>query len=227
MTDRHSAPEQDGRVARGESTRTKLLEAAVCIFAERGFADVTTRELADAAGVNQAAILYHFGSKEQLHLAAAEYVATRARAALHDALGEHASSGATAIDTLRAVVRALTRGMIAMASDGAVADFIVREQAQAGPAFDVLYRGYIREVHERVTALVARATHRGADDPSAIIDAHAIVGMTLSFAAARSTFLRRTRSRRYGAAEVDEIAERVAELATRALHPRRVRTPPA
>lgn len=222
MTERRSRtePEQDGRIARGASTRTKLLEAAVRIFAARGFADVTTREIAEAAGANQAAIMYHFGGKEQLHLAAAEYVAARARAALHDVLGESdASEHVPALVALRAVLRALTRGMIAMASEGAIADFIVREQAQTGAAFDALYRGYIREVHERVTALVARATHRAADDPSAIIDAHAIVGMALSFATARTTFLRRTRSRRYDAADAHEIAERVAELATRALHP--------
>lgn len=222
MTERRSRPHEDGRVARGASTRANLLEAGVRIFAARSFSEVTTRELADAAGANQAAILYHFGSKEGLYLAVAEHVAERARAALQGAIAPTAGSVAsggepTPIDALRDVLRALTRGLIAMAADGALADFIVREQAQPGPAFDILYRGYIGDMHARVTALVAAATDRAADDRSAIIDAHAIIGMALSFAVARATLLRRLRSRRYTATEAEALAERVAELGCRSL----------
>lgn len=218
MSARRARPQEDGRVARGDATRASLLDAGVRIFAARGFADVTTRELADAAGANQAAILYHFGSKEALYLAVAEHVATRARAALQSALApEIPGVQLPPVEALRAVLRALTRGLITMASEGAFADFIVREQARPGPAFDILYRGYIRDMHTRVTALVAGATGRAPDDTSAIVDAHAIIGMALSFAVARATLLRRTRVRRYTAREVEALAERVAELGCRAL----------
>ena len=43
-----------------------LLAAAKRLFAEKGYEEVSTRELADAAGVNLAAIQYHFGSKAKL-----------------------------------------------------------------------------------------------------------------------------------------------------------------
>lgn len=217
-TQRRARPKEDGRVARGASTRASLLDAGVRIFAARGFSDVSTRELADAAGANQAAILYHFGSKEGLYLAVAEHVAERARTALQEALASAAGGVELApIDALRGVLRALTRGLITMASDGAFADFIVREQARPGPAFDILYRGYIREMHVRVTALVARATGRVPEDATAIVDAHAIIGMALSFAVARATLLRRTRERRYTAREVEVLSDRVAALGCRAL----------
>jgi hypothetical protein len=48
-----------------------------------------------------------------------------------------------------------------MAADGAVADFIVREQAQPGAAFDILCRGYIGDMHARVTALAERVAELG------------------------------------------------------------------
>lgn len=222
MTARRAHPPEDGRVARGAATRASLIDAGVRIFARRGFSDVTTRELADAAGANQAAILYHFGSKEALYLAVAAHVAERARTALQGALARRETDEASSdverpLDALRDVLRALTRGLIAMAADGAIADFIVREQAQPGPAFDLLYRGYIGDMHARVTALVARATGRAADDRSAIIDAHAIIGMALSFTIARATLLRRLRARRYTPAEAEAMAERVAELGCRSL----------
>jgi AcrR family transcriptional regulator len=51
-------------------TRRALLDAATELFSERGFADVGTREIADQAGVNLAAIKYHFGSKRDLYVEA-------------------------------------------------------------------------------------------------------------------------------------------------------------
>ena len=55
-------PEKEKR----DNARPLLLEAAKKLFTEKGYQEVSTRELADAAGVNLAAIQYHFGSKAQL-----------------------------------------------------------------------------------------------------------------------------------------------------------------
>lgn len=49
-----------------DATRTNLLLAARACFAEAGFQDTTTRDIAAAAGVNPALIGRYFGSKEQL-----------------------------------------------------------------------------------------------------------------------------------------------------------------
>jgi AcrR family transcriptional regulator len=49
--------------------KEQLIAAAQGLFSARGYSAVSTREIADAAGVNLAAIQYHFGSKAQLFLA--------------------------------------------------------------------------------------------------------------------------------------------------------------
>jgi AcrR family transcriptional regulator len=49
-----------------------MLQAATELVAERGWDRVTTRQIAERAGVNQALIHYHFGSKERLLTAAVE-----------------------------------------------------------------------------------------------------------------------------------------------------------
>ena len=49
-----------------DRTRTAILEAAERLYADRGFADVTLRDIVAAAGVNLAAVNYHFGSKDEL-----------------------------------------------------------------------------------------------------------------------------------------------------------------
>lgn len=47
-------------------TRESLLNAALKLFAHRSYADVSVREINDAAGQSPAASNYHFGSKEGL-----------------------------------------------------------------------------------------------------------------------------------------------------------------
>jgi AcrR family transcriptional regulator len=48
-------------------TRKNLLEAAIKIFAEKGYSDSSVRAITRKAGANQAAITYHFGGKEGLY----------------------------------------------------------------------------------------------------------------------------------------------------------------
>ena len=55
-------------------TRTALLEAAAQVLRERGYAALSTREVATAAGMPLSQIHYHFGSKQGLVLALFEYL---------------------------------------------------------------------------------------------------------------------------------------------------------
>ena len=54
------------RPASGDVTRARLLSAAASLIAERGWSAVTTRAVAERAGVNQALVHYHFGSIDNL-----------------------------------------------------------------------------------------------------------------------------------------------------------------
>jgi AcrR family transcriptional regulator len=47
--------------------RTAIVEAAIPLFAQKGFEGVRTRELAEAAGVSEALLYKHFSSKEDLY----------------------------------------------------------------------------------------------------------------------------------------------------------------
>ena len=51
-------------------TRTRILDAAEQLFAERGFRGTSIRAITDLAGANLAAVGYHFGSKAESSLAA-------------------------------------------------------------------------------------------------------------------------------------------------------------
>ncbi len=52
--------------ATSADTKTRILDAAEQLFMEHGFEATSLRQLTAAAGVNLAAVNYHFGSKEEL-----------------------------------------------------------------------------------------------------------------------------------------------------------------
>ncbi|CUH96657.1 hypothetical protein P22_2747 [Propionispora sp. 2/2-37] len=66
------------------TTRSKLLKVATALFARKGFAAVTVRELTVAAQINISAISYYFNGKEGLY----EAVLTEQLAPVLQSLGE-------------------------------------------------------------------------------------------------------------------------------------------
>src|ERR1700726_107839 len=90
-----------------DHTRGAILAAAERLYADRGFGDVTLRDIVAAADVNLAAVNYHFGSKDEL---IAELFVTRSlalnRQRLRELKAAEQEGGGTAdiSDILRALV---------------------------------------------------------------------------------------------------------------------------
>jgi AcrR family transcriptional regulator len=63
----------------GDATRRALLDAAEELLISKGMAAITTRKVAEQAGVNQALVHYHFGTIEELLLAALERVSVQVK----------------------------------------------------------------------------------------------------------------------------------------------------
>src|SRR5215470_242237 len=61
-------------LSKKEETSTSLLEAAKKVLRQKGYAGLSTRDVADAAGVPLSQIHYHFGSKQGMMLALFEYL---------------------------------------------------------------------------------------------------------------------------------------------------------
>ncbi|MEU4641081.1 TetR/AcrR family transcriptional regulator [Micromonospora sp. NPDC023814] len=59
----------DGRVARGDRTRTAALDAAVVLATEVGLHGLSLAQLADTLGVSKSGLFAHWRSKEALQLA--------------------------------------------------------------------------------------------------------------------------------------------------------------
>lgn len=66
MTAQGDARRPDLRRVKGDASRERILEVAVQLFSERGYAATGVQEIARRAGIEKAALYWHFGSKESL-----------------------------------------------------------------------------------------------------------------------------------------------------------------
>lgn len=61
-----------------QSARTKILRAALRLIRTKGYGATTVEELCAEAGVTKGAFFYHFATKEQMAIAAAQFFSDRA-----------------------------------------------------------------------------------------------------------------------------------------------------
>jgi TetR/AcrR family transcriptional regulator, regulator of cefoperazone and chloramphenicol sensitivity len=208
-----SRPYQRARQDRGAETRAQLIEAALDVFGLLGFQGATTREIAKAAGANLAAIAYHFGSKEALHIAVAEHVAKRMRAALEPALADiaaptAAASPAAARESFGRLIGAYVDLLVGSAEAERWARFIVREQMQPSAAFDTIY-GFMRAPVSLAMRLVAVATGRPEDEETRL-RVFAMFGQVLVFRVSQALVTRHMGWTAIGERERAEIKRIVA-----------------
>ena len=73
---------------RSRQSRARILDVAITIFARRGYSGASTREIADAAEVNQGLVTYYFGSKQALWRAAIDHALAEYRNTFADRMAE-------------------------------------------------------------------------------------------------------------------------------------------
>jgi AcrR family transcriptional regulator len=130
-------PTPPGHKMPSDRTRASILDAAERLYADRGFSDVTLRDIVAAAGVNLAAVNYHFGSKDEL---IAELFVTRSIATNRERLNElkaaeTAGGGRADIElVLRALVGPMVRGCLGPESErSTAARFMIRASIESVP----------------------------------------------------------------------------------------------
>ena len=133
-------------VNKTNSTRDRILGAAEALFAQRGFDGASLRRLTHAAGVNLAAVNYHFGSKEKL----VEEVFRRRLDALNaDRLAALAKLGDEHAATLEQVLAAYIRPALELSHDGNGVLFM-RVLARAYAEHDDTLRRFLSENYGHV-----------------------------------------------------------------------------
>ena len=137
------------RVSEQEDARARLIDAAIKLFAEKGYEGTSVRDLATAAGVNVAAVSYHFGSKDELYhealracLAPCGEMRERMQKHLDAALKNRSRKAAE--EALRGCIQDFLEVLVSPAAKHS--HLVMREQSEGKQRFEPVIREFFQPV---------------------------------------------------------------------------------
>ena len=162
LSGRYGRYEHARGIMAGEETRKRILIAAEQLFAERGISSTSMRALTNAAGVNLAAVHYHFGSKEALLDAVIEFRAAPMNLARIAALDAHAAERGKEplqVDCIfRAFLMPAIRSVIESPEGAAhLPRLFARLEAQPPEVLEAIYRRHLGDVTRRFVEALQKA----------------------------------------------------------------------
>jgi len=144
------------RLERGDLRAAAVIrDAAMRLFAERGAAAVTIREIAAAAGVSPGLVMHHYGSKEGLR----DAVDRRAAALFEDMLGELGRVGEEGGSASLAELLA-----VRLEDEPVLVGYVRRLVLDGGDAADALFGRLFEATEAGMRALVNAGIIRPAAD---------------------------------------------------------------
>lgn len=212
-----------GDDAGNDGTRDKLLLAALELFGKYGFDAVSTRQLAQGAGVNLQAINYYFGTKRGLYNAVADYLMGRLQVRLGDTRQQvlsrfaEARSGARpiSVDEARALLTMVAETLLTLFSGEESATWVrymVREQAEPTEAYDRIYSGFMQPMLTAARYLVGILLGADPDSERVRLRTLSLIGSLIVYRVGRATVLREMGWSDVGPEEVATIRSVAADL---------------
>ncbi len=205
-------------MAERDDTYSTLLMTAVKLFGRHGYDGVTTRMLADAAGANVAGIKYHFGSKDDLYIAAIDYIIALIAPRMEIVVGMAGQAKTLAGDdpqrralVVSQVVETVLDTFLANPMVREVMPFVLREIFVPGPYFDRIYDALPRRMHETLTELVAWILDLDSQAPTTIMRTHAVIGQLVVFHIGRAILTRRLGVDDYSDADIQRIKQQATQ----------------
>jgi len=144
--------DKDASERQRRETRDRLLRAAERLFADRGFRDVTVRDICRAARANVASVNYHFRDKFGLYREVLRSAIERMRETSDAA--RRAGAGQAPEEQLRRYITIFLGRLLAAGND-TVHRLVTRELNDPTPALDDLMEQGIKPRIEYLSALVA------------------------------------------------------------------------
>src|SRR5512134_2620071 len=95
------------------AAQTRVIDAALVLFAEHGISGTSLQMIADAIGVTKAAVYHQYNTKDEIVLAVAEVVLTRLEAAVTAAEAERSRARAREVLTVEMIGLAVERRRMA------------------------------------------------------------------------------------------------------------------
>ncbi|RWA60709.1 DUF1956 domain-containing protein [Mesorhizobium sp.] len=197
-----------------DQTRAALVHAALKLFGRQGFDGTSTREIAAEAKANIGSIAYHFGGKEGLRAAAADFIVETIQGIAGQALGAPQAAAASNPEAARAQLFAALERMVgfvvASPQAGEIVQFVLRELSHPTAALDRIYAGVFEPTHRRLCQIWEQATGEPAESENTKLTVFTVIGQVIYFRIGREAVMRRMGWREIG----DKEAAKVVAVAT-------------
>jgi AcrR family transcriptional regulator len=198
-----------------DETRRQILDAAGEVFAEVGFGRATVREICQRAGVNIAAVNYHFGDKETLYTEVLRHSQRMAFEKYPPLLG--LAADARPEEKLRAFVRSF---LLRLFDNGPITRFgrmMSREMVEPTEALDALVKERIRPMADQLRGIMAEILGRSPKDETVRLCLFSVVSQCVFFHHCRTVISRLFPEQRLDAAVVEHLADHITGFSLAAL----------
>lgn len=203
------------------ATPARLLDAAVELFAQRGFAGTSIRDIAERAGANVAAGHYHYGSKEGLYLEVlrAQFAEVRAELERRGVARPEPALRRASRRELVALLEARIATMLDMllgpppAPHGAL---MLREMCDPTDAMPIIVAEFIEPQTREMEQLVARLIPGGSKETVTRI-VYSIVGQVLFYRFTMPMQLLMRRASKYPRGFARQTARHIATFSLHAI----------
>jgi TetR/AcrR family transcriptional regulator, regulator of cefoperazone and chloramphenicol sensitivity len=192
-----------------DTTKARILEAAGNVFAKKGFEAGTVREICQLAGVNLAAINYHFGDKRRLYLAAVSHAYSSREDELR---GAEWPPGTPAETRLRAWVDAMMQRLLGEDRQPWHMQLMMREVASPDVACEALVKEYIRPHFEILAAILRELSPHELSQERLALMIFSVVGQGLFYRFAQPVMRLLLGEQPYAALNQQVLAEHVTTM---------------
>lgn len=157
---------------RHDLVANQIFEKAAALFAERGFASTSLKDIAEAMDISRSALYYYISSKDELVNALVKGISAQTAADLEALASDHESPVDQRVETaIRTMVERIAespaRFRLLLVSEGSLPEGIAKTHRQAR-----------RATLEHLTALIQEAMDKGVFRPaSPALAAFAVLGM--------------------------------------------------
>ena len=203
-----------GNERESEPARTRILQAAVQLFADEGYKLASVRRICEAAHVNVAMVNYYFHGKEELYLAAFDHARALARAS---AAAAPDAGPVVAVEQLRLAIEAMVCDMLRPGAASLFSRLVARELIEPTAAIHLLAERDVRAHHALFTGLIRGVVGEALPDDVVQKCVFSVIGQAVFYARSRIVHELVAPEISYDEAGTASIARHVAAFSLAAL----------
>jgi AcrR family transcriptional regulator len=196
-------------------TQRRIIKAAGKLFADSGYGHTTIRAICAHAGVNVAAVNYHFGGKKNLYLTVLRDLHARALAE-HPFDLDDRSTGSPA-ERLTGFIRAFLFRVLDEGDGTRFAKIMARELIQPTDALDELIKNIINPAFAFLSATVRQLLKKTVSEEKVALCCLSIAGQVFYFYMTRHVIRKLFDRERFETGEIEAIATHMARFSLYAI----------